>query len=322
MFESPGRRYFEDLRRNTGFHRSPLEKVYRLIDILKEIRHIDDLNGKFALKGGTALQLFYFQLSRLSIDVDMNYIGSTDRNIMQSERADIRKALEKVLLSKGYLLDKVVKSYALEQFDVKYTDVAGNPDRLKLEINYLERMPLLDVSGMKLEHPFENIGMISFQTYRYEEHMAQKTRALLTRATPRDLFDVYRMVSIDRNFDHTLFRKLALFYLLLAPVDVRRINTGLIEDIDDRAVRSNLMPLLSGNEERPSASKMKATVLPLLRLVLNLTEIEIKVFDNFYEHLIFDPTLFFEEIDIEANVIDHPSLRWRIERLKGPVGPE
>jgi hypothetical protein len=43
------------------------------------------LRGKLALKGGTALNLFYLGLKRLSVDIDLNYIGHVDRDGMLAE---------------------------------------------------------------------------------------------------------------------------------------------------------------------------------------------------------------------------------------------
>ncbi|MCG2795115.1 MAG: nucleotidyl transferase AbiEii/AbiGii toxin family protein [Actinomycetia bacterium] len=35
--------------------------------------------GKLVLKGGTALNLFYLDMPRLSVDIDLNYIGAAGR---------------------------------------------------------------------------------------------------------------------------------------------------------------------------------------------------------------------------------------------------
>ena len=41
------------------------------------------LKERLVLKGGTALNLFFFDLPRLSVDIDLNYIGQLDRQDMQ-----------------------------------------------------------------------------------------------------------------------------------------------------------------------------------------------------------------------------------------------
>lgn len=62
----------EDLRRlaaDTGFRAEILEKVVRLLSMLSGIRAHPFLSRRVALKGGTALNLFYFDLPRLSVDM-------------------------------------------------------------------------------------------------------------------------------------------------------------------------------------------------------------------------------------------------------------
>jgi predicted nucleotidyltransferase component of viral defense system len=56
----------------SGFKMEHLEKVFILMDLLKDFSSFLQLKEKFALKGGTALNLFFFNLPRLSVDIDLN----------------------------------------------------------------------------------------------------------------------------------------------------------------------------------------------------------------------------------------------------------
>jgi predicted nucleotidyltransferase component of viral defense system len=56
-----------------GVVRNTLEKVLRLSEILRFINTNELLRGKLALKGGTAINLIYSDLPRLSVDVDLDY---------------------------------------------------------------------------------------------------------------------------------------------------------------------------------------------------------------------------------------------------------
>jgi len=44
-------------------------------------------------KGGTALNLFIFDVPRLSVDIDVNYIGAPDLDTMQKERPHVEELL-------------------------------------------------------------------------------------------------------------------------------------------------------------------------------------------------------------------------------------
>ena len=86
------------------FHPEILEKVWWLLDILKEIGKHPFLQDRIALKGGTALNLFYFDVPRLSVDIDLNYIGSSERSKMLLERPILEKALETVFSKLGIII--------------------------------------------------------------------------------------------------------------------------------------------------------------------------------------------------------------------------
>ncbi len=60
----------------TGFRAEIVEKVFLLLDLLEVMNTHPALKDRMALKGGAALNLFVFDLPRLSVDLDLNYIGS------------------------------------------------------------------------------------------------------------------------------------------------------------------------------------------------------------------------------------------------------
>ncbi|MEQ8828098.1 MAG: nucleotidyl transferase AbiEii/AbiGii toxin family protein, partial [Parvibaculum sp.] len=74
----------------------------RLLDILQEIARDRILSEQFALKGGTALNVFHLGLDRLSVDIDLNYVGALDRAAMETERPQLEAALGRLLASQGY----------------------------------------------------------------------------------------------------------------------------------------------------------------------------------------------------------------------------
>lgn len=72
-----------------GFVRDTLEKVTRLADVLEYLNTNPILKESLALKGGTAINLTIFNLPRLSVDIDMDYLISNNRESnrpCQSER--------------------------------------------------------------------------------------------------------------------------------------------------------------------------------------------------------------------------------------------
>ena len=77
------------LEGKTGFLKTRLEKVYRLLEVLKEISQHPLLSKGLALKGGTAINLFIFDCPRLSIDLDFNFIGASSKEEADKTRKEV-----------------------------------------------------------------------------------------------------------------------------------------------------------------------------------------------------------------------------------------
>lgn len=89
------RQVFEDLSEKTGFQMDILEKVYRLTELLKEIGKTD-LREELVLKGGTAINFVYFDVPRLSVDIDLDYTGSVRKEKMLEDRGLLEETMERI----------------------------------------------------------------------------------------------------------------------------------------------------------------------------------------------------------------------------------
>jgi len=57
-----------------GYRQGILQKVSILLSLLYGVSRNEDLSSRFALKGGTAINLFFLRIPRLSIDIDIDYL--------------------------------------------------------------------------------------------------------------------------------------------------------------------------------------------------------------------------------------------------------
>lgn len=80
----------------TDFRPEVLERVVQLLGLLEGLARHPFLKNRVALKGGTALNMFVFEVPRLSVDIDLNYIGGRDRDTMLTERPDVERAIQAV----------------------------------------------------------------------------------------------------------------------------------------------------------------------------------------------------------------------------------
>lgn len=97
---------------STGHRPEMLEKVVHLLHLLNSFNTHPFLKGKWALKGGTALNVFAFDLPRLSVDIDLNYIGALDRDSMEAERPKIEQAMQAVFSREGHTVKRIPDDHA------------------------------------------------------------------------------------------------------------------------------------------------------------------------------------------------------------------
>lgn len=115
--------------RAIGFKMEHLEKVFILMDLLEDLSSFPQLKDKFVLKGGTALNLFFFNLPRLSVDIDLNYIGSIDRETMLSERPILQKIVIAICERHGLTLNRNPNRHAGGKMVWRYSSALGQKFR-------------------------------------------------------------------------------------------------------------------------------------------------------------------------------------------------
>jgi predicted nucleotidyltransferase component of viral defense system len=165
----------------------------------------------FALKGGTAINLFVRDLPRLSVDIDLAYIPLGDRD---SALAGIDMALGRIrAMLEGISPAYSVRSGKRQEGKTCGLLVADHAAEIKIEVSPVLRgcvYPESDrriVARAETEFGFAEVPMLSF-----EDLYAGKIVAALDRQHPRDLFDAMLLLQTEGISD-TLFRAF-LVYLI------------------------------------------------------------------------------------------------------------
>nr|MBN1229586.1 nucleotidyl transferase AbiEii/AbiGii toxin family protein [Anaerolineae bacterium] len=130
----------------TGFRADVLERVAHLLNVLTSIQSHVLLKDKYALKGGTALNLFFFDVPRLSVDIDLNYVGGLDRTTMLEERPRLEMALKAVLSREDFRILQHPDPYAGGKWKLGFRSYTGQQDIVNIDLNYLFRQPLWPLS--------------------------------------------------------------------------------------------------------------------------------------------------------------------------------
>ena len=306
---NPDRKYFESLSEKTNFQIDILEKVNRLAVLLGMIYENDFLKNGLVLKGGTAINFIYFKMPRLSVDIDFNFTSDDSKEGMLESRKEIDRIIMKIFSITGYEVEKV-QPYALLQYNLKYRNTAGNIDRIKVEINFIERIPVFEIVEREIS-VFDN--QLKVRTYVIEELFATKLRALLTRMASRDLFDVYNLLNSGLEYDERMLKKCFIFYFCLAD-DFRIINAKAISEIDPNEIKKFLLPLLEKGR-RVKLDTVVGTVQELTLRMLSLNKNERIFIDQFYGQKIANLDILFEDLKYNSKLKNHPMIKWRLKNM-------
>lgn len=168
-----------------GFAPSAIDKVERLLEVLDAFQGDAFLQDTFVLHGGTALNLFYDDAPRLSVDIDLMYVAEPDLGAMQAARPDIDRQIRRVLEGAGYVVQGVNDEHSGQTYRIKYPG-----DYVKIDLSYLARVPTLEPRALSctLSAP-----QVAFPVLDERELIAGKIKAMMERLAARDLFDLYRL---------------------------------------------------------------------------------------------------------------------------------
>lgn len=157
----------------------------------------------FAMKGGTAINLFVRDMPRLSVDIDVAYTSwETPRDAALKAISDEIGTIAKRL--RGMKLE--VKTTSASDIGDSKLLVSNNQVQVKVEINLVFRGTVLSVEKRPLSARTAEMFSVelSVPTLAVEELYGSKIVAALDRQHPRDLFDVAQMYEADGLTERTV----------------------------------------------------------------------------------------------------------------------
>ncbi len=261
------KQYLNVLSTQTNFLKDNLEKVLRLSEILKFLNNDKVFKGKLALKGGTAINLTTLELPRLSVDIDLDFTENLSKEEIIKIKEEFSKRLINYMWQEGYsLMVSPRKHYALLSFTFNYINNAGNRDNIKVEINFMDRCHILPLEQKQI---LSKVIIDSFEvlTLNTIELYASKINALLSRATPRDLYDVNSMIEnkIINDKEMNLLKKCLIFYNMVGgEQDIDKLTFDNIENLSFKKFKTQLKPVLS-KTDKFHLNQAKETVLSYLK---------------------------------------------------------
>ncbi|WP_376695721.1 nucleotidyl transferase AbiEii/AbiGii toxin family protein [Wenzhouxiangella sp. EGI_FJ10305] len=303
----------------TGFRIEFLEKVDRLVELLQALFDDPFLASRLTLKGGTALNLFHFGLPRLSVDIDLNYIGALDREKMLGERPQIEQRIQAIAGRHNLSLIRAPSSHAGCKWSFRYSDAFGGGGTLEVDLNYLYRQPLWPLQRLDSQ-PLGTIVARGIPVLDIHELAGGKLAALFSRTAARDLFDAHHLLTVSRT-DPSRLRAAFILYGAMNRRDWRTITLDDV-DVGYRDARRNLFPLLVQHqltrrkEQEEMLERLIGETRQALASLLPLDEIEHEFLHQLIEKGSIRPDLLELEPELAAHLDNYPALQWRAQQAQ------
>ena len=240
-----------------------VEKDYVLGWLLAALARHPTVPSTWVFKGGTCLKKCYFETYRLSEDLDFSLRpeASYDANGLRALLVEIvRDATE--LSGITFPLDLVTVETKRDKLGrptfrarITYGGPLAHPGGPRVLFDITQHEPLLDEPVARpIHHPYPDdlpVGTL-VQCYSLDELLAEKTRALVERTRPRDLYDV-----------------VYVFENLAAALNLSRFRQVFHGKCDAKSIAvptaSSIVALVHGSAElRADWSNMLGHQLPLL----------------------------------------------------------
>ena len=202
---------------------------YRQVQLLIRLFPIIRRESCFALKGGTAINLFIRDLPRLSVDIDLVYLPLDDR---ETALPHVRDALSRISKAIAHEVQQAVVIPAYEDSEVLRVFVSQGTARVKIELSPVLRgtvfAPIYTDIRPAVEREF---GFAEMPILAVPDLYAGKICAALDRQHPRDLFDIKLL--LDNEGINSDLRKTFLVYLISHHRPIAELISPTLKNIRD-----------------------------------------------------------------------------------------
>ena len=183
------------------------DKYKSQVELLLSVLPIVSKVSYFALKGGSAINLFYQDMPRLSVDIDLVYTLVNNRETAYEHINESLAAISMSINQTG--IRAIVQGAREKKILCSRGDIV-----IKIEPNYtlrgIVRLPVLLGVTKKVADMF---GFAKMNVLAFDELYAGKLCAALDRQHPRDLFDVNKLYEMHSSLPEELIQCFVVYLL-------------------------------------------------------------------------------------------------------------
>lgn len=212
----------------------PFEELYRrqVRLLIRVLPHIAS-ETCFALKGGTAINLFVRNLPRLSVDIDLTYLPIEPREV---SLAAISDALSRIAtrIRDGIAGTRI--AFGPNQAAATKLVVRADGVQVKIEVTPVLRGCVFD-PGLRSVSPAveDQFGFAEVTVVSFADLYGGKIVAALDRQHPRDLFDIRELLAAEGI--SSALRQAFIVYLISHDRPMSEVLAPTRRDLNDEYVR-------------------------------------------------------------------------------------
>jgi len=309
----------------TGYRAEIIEKVVLLIHFLDAIAKDNYLKNRLVLKGGTALNLFYFDLPRLSVDADLNYIGALAREEMLVERTIVEARLHAILQQMGLQSYRQPTVHAGGKMIWRYPSSMGQYGNLEVDLNFMYRVTLWPTE-YKNSVQLGNQQAKNVPVLNIHELAAGKLSALIDRGAGRDIFDAHYLLKLYPLDSQRLRQAFVIYSGMNTRRDIRKLTPKDI-NFNLKELKDRLLPVLRVKEIinnmtiKQWAENLLLEIQQCFEQLLPFTHQEVIFLSQIRETGVIAPELFCNDLALNERVKQHPALKWAVLQFRGDKKP-
>ena len=278
---------------------------YRQAELLLKVLPVIDKESEFALKGGTALNFFWREFPRLSVDIDLAYLPVKEReeslkdinNLMHNVKEGISRIISGTNITGKTSEGNLLGGLAIRQ----------NESTIKIEVNTVIRGSVFPAERKKLCDKAEDIFelSVSAQTLSFADLYGGKICAALDRQHPRDLFDIKLL--LDNQGITENIRKAFIVYLISHNRPMNEVLNPGLQDISP-AFENEFTGMTEGEISLDELVDVRSLLIEIIRNELTTDE---KKFLLSFKNM--NPQ--WELLGL-SEIEDLPSVKWKLLNLR------
>lgn len=306
---------YRRLAEENAFRQETLEKVVRLGQVLAAVSASLELGPRLALKGGTVINLMKDPIRRLSVDIDFNYVGAVDREVMLRDKPVVLESFRTLASRFDYTITVPRDAHGGSRFALRYRNSLGTQDQVEIDVNWITRVPLGPLQQRALWQP-EGLERPTVRMVCTEELVAGKLRALVDRVAARDVFDAAFLPELLPGIWPSREAR-ALFVLYSGTLDLplTSYSVARLDRLSDSDYRNKLLPVLS-LDKPPSREALIARAQQVLEPMLKLEQHEIEYVDRLQRGEYRPELVLPFDLGLAESLRHHPALLWKAQNAK------